>query len=44
MDRKRYDVETDDNVGTLPYRNAFQTGYVPGTNECSDAKLTRGQQ
>ena len=26
VDRERYDVETDDDVGTLPYCNAFQTG------------------
>ena len=33
MDRKRYDVETDDDVGTLPYRNAFQTGYFLRADE-----------
>jgi hypothetical protein len=31
--RKCYDVETDDDVGTLPYRNAVQTGYFPRAKE-----------
>ena len=44
MDRKCYDAETDDDVGTVPYRNTFQRCYFLRMNECSGAKLTHGQQ